>query len=694
MIRFTGNMNSPNRLPSQRSPKIPRHPRSAFTLLEMVTALGVSTLLLVAMTSVISLSAKTLTIHDSQAAQTCESFELGAQIGGDLKQATRFTEKENDSVQFSVPDRDGDGVSELIRYELVGSNLFKTVDFSSTTNEQAEIIRDDIDSLSFSYELVDEGAPLDTSQVSNTLELLFAQDDEPSNSSPKLLMPIAGNYFPSISEASRTLLFEYWGFDVTHVSQNSASLGTHFSSGDYDLVYLTSEIDPKLVESHVQGSSLGIANEHPTLAQTLGLGVMVAQTNQEDIGFRSSNTHYINATIQPGAIEVFETPQTTMGIDPSQQAPDLTTVVNWNDSVAVGALQFGDEVYPSSGTMQEVGHDWEAGTTTSPSSFDSHQIATLVSIPAESKLLNVRARVTTKNASQFRLGVYDDDGGEPGALIGQTNIVSLGDGVSQWVGAPLEQQVTVAAGNYWLVLAIDGDSSFQFNVSAGQSRYLNPGYDPVSAGLTDSWTGTDQSNTNAVLMKAEFQEIEYSAGRRVQVPNWPSDYDTNSHTDHTDTILKRSLQWLSDNTPGDGGVAVDIDNTNSKTDVVSAGQAPTNATGWSIRRTVVRLRRNETNPTGSVQFSLYEADINGQPIGTPLAKTAQIPNTNISKKWIWYEIPFQPTAWVSPNSNVCLVIDGASTDPDIQVMTDNIASQSLSRIYVYGLFQTDGEAQW
>ncbi|MFG0329756.1 MAG: prepilin-type N-terminal cleavage/methylation domain-containing protein [Phycisphaerales bacterium] len=98
-----------------------RRRRSAFTLVEMLLALLLTSLVVTATASIIVVSSRAL---DTAVLET-EASEVEVVLADmtlDLRLATSFSERTDSAVTFEVPDRDGDGNPETIRYAWGGND--------------------------------------------------------------------------------------------------------------------------------------------------------------------------------------------------------------------------------------------------------------------------------------------------------------------------------------------------------------------------------------------------------------------------------------------------------------------------------------------------------------------------------------------------------------------------------------------
>lgn len=94
--------------------------RAAFSLVELVLAMAVSGILVGAMGVVLITASSSLERGDSALDGDRLASQALADLQADLSEATRFFERTEYAVWFEVPDRDGDGAAEHIRYAWSG----------------------------------------------------------------------------------------------------------------------------------------------------------------------------------------------------------------------------------------------------------------------------------------------------------------------------------------------------------------------------------------------------------------------------------------------------------------------------------------------------------------------------------------------------------------------------------------------
>lgn len=130
-------------------------PRAAgFSLVEMVVSLAVVSVLLVGMTSAIVLASRALPSGNSPAASTVKSARALHQLRDELRAATQLLNRTATSVTLHLPDRDGDGRSEVITYAWAG-NPGDPLLRSANGNAAATAI-DHLDQFALKYDTTDQ----------------------------------------------------------------------------------------------------------------------------------------------------------------------------------------------------------------------------------------------------------------------------------------------------------------------------------------------------------------------------------------------------------------------------------------------------------------------------------------------------------------------------------------------------------
>lgn len=148
--------------------------RSAFTLVELVLAMAGTSLLLLGISSAIVVASRSAFDPEQPQTALARSRSVAQLIADDLAQATSIVEGSATAVEFTVADRDDDGVEETLRYEwsgTVGDGIFRSI------NGDSALLAGDIASLAFTYTTTTENATVVGSAAEGAEQLLYAFED-------------------------------------------------------------------------------------------------------------------------------------------------------------------------------------------------------------------------------------------------------------------------------------------------------------------------------------------------------------------------------------------------------------------------------------------------------------------------------------------------------------------------------------
>jgi prepilin-type N-terminal cleavage/methylation domain-containing protein len=94
---------------------------TGFTLVEMLISLTIMTTIAAALGSTIVLASRALGTDSGAASSTVATRRAVDRMLAELTEANGFSERTSTAITFTVPDRDGDGVPETIRYAWSGT---------------------------------------------------------------------------------------------------------------------------------------------------------------------------------------------------------------------------------------------------------------------------------------------------------------------------------------------------------------------------------------------------------------------------------------------------------------------------------------------------------------------------------------------------------------------------------------------
>ncbi len=164
-------MDHPRINPDSKAPQWGRD--LAFTMIEMVVALAISAMLLIAIGGAVTLASRALPSRSDVNREQSLAAEVARTIAIDLRYANAFSELTADAVTFTVADRDNDGNDETIRYECLGTPDSPAALTRSINGGAAVSLLDDVRGFAFdfgTYTMTEPG-PLVLSESEE--ELLF-----------------------------------------------------------------------------------------------------------------------------------------------------------------------------------------------------------------------------------------------------------------------------------------------------------------------------------------------------------------------------------------------------------------------------------------------------------------------------------------------------------------------------------------
>lgn len=215
--------------------------RGAFTLVELVLAMAGTSLLLLGITSAIVVASRSAFDPEQPQTALARSRSVAQLIAQDLAQATSIVEGTATAVEFTVADRDDDGLEETLRYEwsgLAGDGIFRSF------NGDSALLAPDIASLTFTYNTTTENATVVGSAAEGAEQLLYAFEDASLSN-----VPISTTSWLAMTIAP-TLPSDATAWSVTRLSfeakQDAAATGTLLIKVRSSLSVLTSVLGPTI----------------------------------------------------------------------------------------------------------------------------------------------------------------------------------------------------------------------------------------------------------------------------------------------------------------------------------------------------------------------------------------------------------------------------------------------------------------
>jgi hypothetical protein len=495
--------------------------RWGHTLMEMVVAMTAAAVLMGGMGGTIYLASQALHDGDSKAVQQVQDRQVMEQLLDDVELALIFTERTNTAIEFTVPDRDGDGQPETIRYAwsgVAGDPLTYEYNGSAPT-----AIAHDVQQFDLQTETRFMAAPLPP--VPEGKALLFVVTDVTS---------------PTAQESIRQALFETWGYTVTLIDDNDTQANFDAAVAENDVAYVSCEID-ELLGAKLQDAAIGVVNEEWQHVADLGFASQAAFASGATGILVVDNTQYITAPFSLGTVTVFTSGQ-SIGQLGGTLAPDLVPLANdsaaptettlatldtgaitWDLGSAPGrrtqlpwgAAGFDVNALNTDGqTIMKRALEWAGGANLpvpdptfgydtifvgARKSVQQVQVATQVTLPEDGTLKSITAYVNGRG-TLVRAAIYTDSGGEPGTLIVESDAEAKG--VVDWYTFTVAD-TPLTAGTYWLAVAFsDRQQQYFYNSSGGQTRHV--AHDAVTNGFLSTWGASSESTPYQVSIYGTY----------------------------------------------------------------------------------------------------------------------------------------------------------------------------------------------
>ena len=277
------------------SNQIQKSSRRGYTLLEIVIGTGAASLLMVGMTSTLFIANRGLEAPSSDRAQQTELADVQRELLSDLQHAQSFSERTANAVTLTVPDRDGDGADEVLRYAWSGTAADP---LTLETNGGAPVIlANNVQQFDLDFLTRSMTAPVIVEDIPEEgANLLFVSGGELIQ--PSFLGRLDGQQAyveESASEDYTIQLFESWGYTVTKISPFMDEKQFKQAVAEANLVYVSPEAF--VTDSGLIQTGLGVVNAQPDLVDEFGFATDVQAIVDKDVDVQD-NAHYIVDTFE------------------------------------------------------------------------------------------------------------------------------------------------------------------------------------------------------------------------------------------------------------------------------------------------------------------------------------------------------------------------------------------------------------
>ena len=270
--------------------------RSGFTLVELVMATAMSTFLIVGMMSAIFFAVSSADTNSSTTLAISGSMAL-EDITAELRDVVYFKQRTATSVMFTVPDRDGDGDVETIRYSwsgTAGAALLREYNGGS-----AVPVVDNVNAFSLAY-------TVQTSPIAN--RLLFVVPNE--------------NSLDSV-DATKKAKFEEWLYQVRPITAARPQSELVAAAAQCDVVYISEKFSSSDLNTKLKTAAVGIVSEEGYLNDEFGLASTDGPAFSGSQIAITDNTHYITSAFSVGSLQLITSGSQDLRSISGTLAPDL-----------------------------------------------------------------------------------------------------------------------------------------------------------------------------------------------------------------------------------------------------------------------------------------------------------------------------------------------------------------------------------
>ncbi|MEZ6068071.1 MAG: hypothetical protein R3B90_20690 [Planctomycetaceae bacterium] len=531
--------------------------RVGYTLIELLISMGSASVLITGMGSAVYLSSGAFNADRSVPGLRADATEAQRQMLEDLQYATGFTERTNNAVTFTVPDRTGDGQPETIRYAWSGT-AGAPLTYSMNGATPRDVV-ENVHQLSLAFAAETIAAPVipDDDGAGGGTVLFVSGGSVVSVDSGGFLAKMFTLSEPELQyvassevEDERIRWIESWGYTVTKISAAATEEEFQLAYKQADVVYLPEGVDPTYLAPRLATMPLGIVNESPFLVDGLGFGsewaglwgqtldivttkhAITEHLTEGPLAALSSSTPLLVLTDvrspdlqslgavkgpvsrmaslmainagdrgyhgKPVATRRVQLPWGTTGFDPNSLSDDGRELMRRSIDWAMGN---GPDGIPNSVTPGRFGY--EEIFASKLTNVRDRQIATRVTLSEPARLTAMSAYIGGDD-KDTRLAIYLDEAGEPGKLLAQTK-----GGISRksmsWVRL-LSEDAVLEPGDYWLaVLFASSKHTAMVSTSAGELRITSTQDDYENIGFKSHWGKSSTSQLGAFSIFAEFE---------------------------------------------------------------------------------------------------------------------------------------------------------------------------------------------
>jgi|GEM_PF-1211474 len=269
--------------------------RIGYTLIELIVSMGTASFILGGLSSSLYIASRGL--DQDGTALRAEADQVLDKFLADVEHAISFSERTTNAVTFTVPDRDGNGLPDTIRYAWSGTpGAPLTYEYNGSA---AETIAADVQIFNL--------AALTRSMTAPPLVM------PPVLGGSNLLLVVTTPTSPTSQESARKTLLESWGYTVTLIDDGDSQANYDAAVAANDVAYISEEINSADLGTKLKEATIGVVNGEIELTDEFGFSSDKTWPFAADVTI-ADNTHYITKQFATGPLTISSASQSMIAV--------------------------------------------------------------------------------------------------------------------------------------------------------------------------------------------------------------------------------------------------------------------------------------------------------------------------------------------------------------------------------------------
>lgn len=262
-----------------------------------------------------------------------DAVELSDRIASDLRLARTFTERSATAVAFTVPDRDGDGLDEALRYEWTGiAGDPVTLTYNGSDHL---VVAPSVQEFALAYDVT-------------TIPGAGGSDEGATEGGLRMVFVVADAANLTAGELLRRFLFESWDHAVTLVDDDDDASAYEAVLAAGDVVYVSDQVREDRLLDKLNDATIGVITENRDTVDDLDLAEALFATQTGTAIVIDDDGHYITQPFFPGILPILATGRRLIHSDELALAAGarlLASEPERPDRIMLLALDAGEPLY-------------------------------------------------------------------------------------------------------------------------------------------------------------------------------------------------------------------------------------------------------------------------------------------------------------------------------------------------------------